>query len=220
MGLGRRRRLVVLGAVVLMLAACTRDPNEPATSVEVHETSTSSSTIEVELTSTSSTSTSTTLPIETFDPQVIGSYVFSPVDWGIIVDSAGPGVHLVHMVVEVRSIIEDESSFGEEVTEIEGQLVWDETVIDLCRVEDRTRGDPRLDSDEYDRDEFMWIGDITYTDEYCSEWTHFRAMQVAFDDYGLPQQGCITLVSDGFTHQLCEQLYELPATYEWNPDGA
>jgi len=142
--------------------------------------------------------------------------VFSPVDWGIIVDSAGPGIHLVHMVVEVRPAIEGGTEYLENIDQATGRLVWDETAVDLCRAMDRTWGDPRLDSDEYDRDEFMWIGDIAYTDEYCPGWDHFRAMQNAVDEYGLPDQGCVSFISEGVTHELCEPLSELPPTYRWN----
>jgi hypothetical protein len=143
-------------------------------------------------------------------------------DWGIILDSAGPGVHLVHMVVEVRPTPESRAEVPEEETfEVSGRLVWDETVVDLCGVQDRRYYDPRWGpgNDEEDPAQwegFMWIGDIFYTDEWCT-WSWSKSeLQSAFDDFGMPEQACVDFTADDLTYELCEPLYELPATYNWN----
>lgn len=222
MRLGRRRRLVALSAVALMVAACVSDSVGSFNSAVTLGTSTSSSTTELKptstsSTSTSSTSTSTTLAIREFDPRVIGSYVFAPVDWGIVAGSAESGIHLVHLIVEVRPIEDQAEAVDEQIDEISGQLVWNETVIDLCTVGNRHDGDPRLDTDEYQENEFMWIGDILWSDEWCTDWSpNFGLMRNAFEEFGLPEQGCISFIANGLTHDLCEPLYELPATYQWN----
>ena len=145
--------------------------------------------------------------------------MFGPVDWGVIVDSGGPGVHLVHMVVEVRPAADSQVEVPEyQTAEISGRLVWDETVVDLrCKVGDRRdHADSRLDGEEQPRDEAILIGDILYTDENCADGEpNIGAMQDAFDEYGLPEQGCVGFTVDGITHEICEPLYELPRTYNW-----
>ena len=110
-----------------------------------------------------------------------------PVTWGITIDEAGPGVHLVHMIVDVRPLIPDQ------VDGVSGRLVWDETVVDLCRIEIREVGVG-----------FVHVGDIFGTDEGCG--ADPAAMQRAFDEFGLPETACVTVTVDGTDHDYCAPL--------------
>jgi hypothetical protein len=54
------------------------------------------------------------------------------------------------MIVEVRLAEEGQAEVPDEQTaEVSGRLVRSETVLDLCNVEDRRLGDPRLEDDEH-----------------------------------------------------------------------
>jgi hypothetical protein len=132
------------------------------------------------------------------------------------------------MIVEVRPTAESQAEVPEEGTFwIEGRLVWDETVVNLCGLGDRRIGDERWvprNADDFDPQEWadlMWIGDIFYTGEWCSAWGFTEdffpktLMQSAFTDFGLPEQACVEFTVDGSTYELCEPLHEFPNTYNW-----
>jgi hypothetical protein len=111
----------------------------------------------------------------------------TPVDWGINIDDAGSGVHLVHMIVEARPLAPGQ------VDGVSGRLVWDETVVDLCRIEIREVGVG-----------FVHVGDIFGTDEGCG--SNPTAMQDAFDEFGLPETACVTVRADGVDHEFCAPM--------------
>ena len=203
-------RAVMICAVVFLVAACAGDVGGPATSVDGVGAPTTTSTTALATPSTSPTSTSTTLAVGEFDPRRVGAYVFGPVRWGVVIDPIGSGNHLVHMVVEVRPAADSQVEVPEyQTAEISGRLVWDETVVDLCTLGDRHERVNKLE-------EVMWIGDIFSTSAWCVDWEpNFGAIQDAFDEFGLPEQGCVGFTVDGITHEICEPLYELPRTYNW-----
>jgi hypothetical protein len=109
------------------------------------------------------------------------------VTWGITIDEAGPGVHLVDMIVDVRPLAPDQ------VDAVSGRLVWDDTVFDLCRIEVREAGVG-----------FVHVGDIFGTNEPCGD--DPGAMQDAFDEFGLPETACVTVTVDGTDHDYCAPL--------------
>jgi hypothetical protein len=116
-----------------------------------------------------------------------GSLRFTPLDWGIILESGGPGIHTVLMVVDARPLT------AGEVEDVSGRLIWDETVVDLCRIDIRHVGR-----------RFLHVGDIFETLEGCG--TNPTAMQDAFDEFGLPTTACVTVTVGGFDHEYCEPL--------------
>jgi hypothetical protein len=109
------------------------------------------------------------------------------VEWGIAIDDGGSSVHLVHMIVEARPLTPDQ------VDSVSGRLIWDETVVDLCRIEIREAGLG-----------FVHIGDIFGTDEGCG--SNPTAMKDAFDEFGLPQTGCVEVRAAGVDHEYCAPL--------------
>jgi hypothetical protein len=111
----------------------------------------------------------------------------TPVAWGIDIDDADSGVHLVDMIVEARPLTPDQ------VDRVSGRLVWGETVVDLCRIEIREVGGG-----------FVHIGDIFGTDEGCG--ANPTAMQDAFDEFGLPETACVAVRAAGVDHEYCAPL--------------
>ena len=112
----------------------------------------------------------------------------TPVNWGIQLDDAGPGIHSVHMIVEVDLLA------SEQIGGVSGTLIWDETVVELCGI--GFRGD---------RAGFLRIGDIFQTTEGCG--IEPSAMQNAFDEFGLPQNACLSIdVNNAQPHSHCEPL--------------
>ena len=98
---------------------------------------------------------------------------FSSLEWGIEFDFFNPGIHRVSMVVEVRPVT------GQQIEDLAGTLVWDETVVDLCGIAVRNPGGyPAV------------VGDKFGTHEGCG--VDPNAMQDAFDAFGLPNEGCLT----------------------------
>ena len=111
----------------------------------------------------------------------------SAVDWGINVDEGGPGVHTVRMIVD----------FGpepEKVEETSGRLIWDEAEVELCRVGIRAEVEEGS----------LGVGDVFQTTEGCG--ANPTAMQDAFDEFGLPEEGCIVVRFDGVDHEFCSPL--------------
>lgn len=56
---------------------------------------------------------------------------FTPVEWGISPsdnESRGPGVYTVFMEVDAGPLI------PAQVEDVSGQLIWDETAVDLCNI--------------------------------------------------------------------------------------
>ena len=107
--------------------------------------------------------------------------------WGIAIDDGGSGVHLVDMIVEARPLTPDQ------VDSVSGRLIWDETVVDLCRIEIREVGPG-----------FVHIGDIFRTDEGCG--SNPTAMQDASEEFGLPETGCVAVRAAGVDHEYCAPL--------------
>jgi hypothetical protein len=116
-----------------------------------------------------------------------GSLTFMPVRWGITLNDSGPGVHLVFMEADVRPLTTND------VENVSGRLIWDETVVDLCTIHIRQEGVG-----------FLHIGDIFQTSEGCGN--NPTAMQDAFDDFGLPETACVTVSFDGVDHEYCAPL--------------
>ena len=116
-----------------------------------------------------------------------GSLTFTPVQWRINLDDPGPGVHTVFMEVDARPLT------ASLVDGLSGKLIWDETVVDLCRIGIRNL-----------EDGFLHIGDIFQTSEGCG--SNPTAMQDAFDEFGLPETACVTVTVGGEDHEYCAPL--------------
>ena len=112
---------------------------------------------------------------------------FTAVEWGISLEDSGPGVHTVFMIADVRPLHPDQ------VEDLAGRLVWDETIVDLCNITIRHEGGASVH-----------IGDIFQTTEGCGR--NRAAMQEAFDEFGLPDAGCVAIRSGGLDHEYCAPL--------------
>lgn len=119
------------------------------------------------------------------------SSVGTPVDWRIVLDDAGPGVHTVHMIVDFGPAPE---SADEGELEAYGRLVWEQGEVDLCGIEFR-------DEVEAGR---LAVGDIFQTTEGCGD--DPTAMQDAFDEFGQPTEGCVEATLDGDRYAYCQPL--------------
>jgi dipeptidyl aminopeptidase/acylaminoacyl peptidase len=111
----------------------------------------------------------------------------TPVEWWINIDEVRTGVHMVGTIVDVRPLTPDQ------VEDTSGRLIWDETVVDLCRIDIREVGPG-----------FVHIGDIFGSDEGCGR--NPTAMQDAFDTFGLPATACVAVGVAGVDHQYCAPL--------------
>ena len=125
--------------------------------------------------------------IRTFEPVPVAEQ-FAPVEWGIVPDdeSWGPGVYTVYMELDARPLLRDQ------VEDVSGQLIWDETVVDLCNV--------GMDWG----DGFLNVGDTFETIEGCG--ANPTAMQDAFDEFGIPKTACLTVTAEGVEHEYCAPL--------------
>jgi hypothetical protein len=116
-----------------------------------------------------------------------GEISLNVVDWRIELDEAGPGVHTVHMRVDVFGLSPDQ------VGSTSGTLAWDDTIVDLCAIGIDFGGG------------VFEVGDIFETTEGCG--SNPNAMQDAFDAYGTPAQACVHIqADDGILHSICEPL--------------
>jgi hypothetical protein len=138
------------------------------------------------------TGTSLTVPrppnvgdVRTLEPVATAEQSF-PIEWWIADDSSS-GTQMVHMIVEIWPLTPDQ------VEDVTGRLVWDGVVVDLCNVGIRESGDM-----------FVHIGDIFRIDEGCG--ADPTAMQDAFDKYGTPDTGCLTVKAEGVEHEYCAPL--------------
>ncbi|NNC40609.1 MAG: hypothetical protein HKN95_07940, partial [Acidimicrobiia bacterium] len=121
------------------------------------------------------------------DDTFVRSFTFTPVEWGIILNESGPGVHTVSMEADIRPLTADL------VEGVSGTLIWDETVVDLCAIGTEQEGVGLLH-----------IGDTFQTTEGCGD--NPTAMQDAFDDFGLPKRACVMVTVDGLDHEYCAPL--------------
>jgi hypothetical protein len=114
----------------------------------------------------------------TFHPSPLLSMTFTPVQWALMAeeDPWGPGVYTVFMVIDAHPLSVDG------LEGLSGRLVWNETSVDLCGIDVRLRGITSLR-----------VGDIFQTIEGCGP--HRGAMQEAFDEFGLPELGCLKVTS-------------------------
>lgn len=112
----------------------------------------------------------------------------TPVQWTILLDDGGPGIHTIFTVAEVRPLTEDE------VGDLSGKLVWTKKrTVDLCYISVRGFGDG-----------YVHIGDGYQTTEGCDP--DPTAMQDAFDNYGLPKHACVAVTVAGHTYEYCAPL--------------
>lgn len=122
----------------------------------------------------------------------------SPVAWEILLDEMGPGVHTVAMIVDFGPAPagSDETSGAPRSDEVEmsGRLIWDDVDVALCGIDRRNEvGDGRLG-----------VGDIFQSTEGCGD--DPTAMQDAFDEYGVPSEGCVVATFDGRRYEYCAPL--------------
>lgn len=120
-----------------------------------------------------------------------GPSVAAPVEWQIVLDDRGAGVHTVHMIVDFGPAPE---SSDESELEASGRLVWEQGEVELCGIELR---------DEVEEGR-LGVGDIFQTTEGCGG--DPTAMQDAFDEFGLPTEGCVEATLAGSTYEYCAPL--------------
>jgi hypothetical protein len=126
-------------------------------------------------------------PLHDLDEAIAGSTPESM--WGITLDDPGwgPGIHTVFMIADFHPLTIDQ------VEDLSGKLIWDETVVDLCNVEFRHVGDG-----------YLFVGDIFQTIEGCG--SNPTAMQDAFDQFGLPETACVAVRVGGVDDEYCAPL--------------
>ena len=148
---------------------------------------------------------------ETFDAQSFAGMdsirivdcdlTFTPVEWTIVRDTHGEGIHSIHMIADVSPLIADD------LQDIGGELVWEETQITLC-------ADPTYPPVEWGRfisirdvgDGFLRIGDIFLTNGQGPGCDINTTMQNAFDDFGLPKNACLSVRSGDINYEFCAPL--------------
>jgi hypothetical protein len=142
---------------------------------------------------TTGTSVAVPLPpqvgdIRTVEP-VPTAEQFTPVEWGIALDEEnwGPGVYTLFMTANVSPLLPDQ------VEDVSGRLIWDETVVELCRIKIEEVGGG-----------FLHIGDTFQTIEGCG--SNPTAMQDAFDEFGLPETACVAVRVGGLDREYCAPL--------------
>ena len=146
----------------------------------------SSSTLENDLVSFDGTAR-TILPSPPLPPD--GSLTFTPVQWAIMLDEVprGAGVYTAFMIVDARPLT------AGDLEDLSGRLIWNETAVDLCGIGLR-----------FDGADFVHVGDIFQTTEGCGP--HPTAMQDAFNEFGPPELGCVTVRSTFGEHEFCAEL--------------
>jgi hypothetical protein len=114
------------------------------------------------------------------------------VEWTILLNDPefDPGVHSIFTIAAVRPLTEGA------IEDLYGFLVWDETIVELCRVEVRGGGSG-----------YVHIGDGYQTTEGCG--TNPNAMQEAFDLLGLPDIACVGVMANGRSYAYCASLNEV-----------
>jgi hypothetical protein len=127
------------------------------------------------------------VPLRDLDEAMAGST--PELTWGITLDDPywGPGIHTVFMIADFHPLTVDQ------VDALSGELIWDETVVDLCNIGFRHVGDG-----------YLFVGDIFQTIEGCG--SNPTAMQDAFDTYGLPATACLAVEVEGTDHEYCAPL--------------
>jgi hypothetical protein len=127
------------------------------------------------------------VPLRDLD-EAIGGYT-PEMTWGITLDDPywGPGIHTVFMIADFHPLTVDQ------VDDLSGTLIWDETVVDLCNIQFRHVGDG-----------YLFVGDIFQTVEGCG--SNPTAMQDAFDEFGIPNVACLTVTAGGVDHEYCAPL--------------
>ena len=117
-------------------------------------------------------------------PVEISALAFTPVEWSITLDTHGAGIHTVFMIADVSPLAVDE------VEDLGGRLVWEETEVELCGISIRGGGDGSL-----------LIGDGFQTTE-CAD----AGLETAFDDFDLPETACLFVRTGGLEHEYCAPL--------------
>lgn len=132
----------------------------------------------------------------------------SPVEWEIVLEDQGVDVHTVHMIADFGPAPENSETpgdlpFVEANLEASGRLVWEQGEVALCGVKYRFEaGEGRLG-----------VGDIFQTTEGCGD--DPTAMQDAFDQFGLPVEGCVVATLDGVRHEYCAPLPVAQTSWRW-----
>lgn len=120
----------------------------------------------------------------------------APLEWGILLDEGGAGVHTILMVVDVTATPADVAASG--------VLVWDEAEVELCGIGVRESGV-----------DFVRVGDIFQTTEGCGN--DPTAVQDAFDRFGVATKGCLAIGLDGSEVRYCAPLPPIELTpVEWD----
>lgn len=157
--------------------------------------------------------TEATLTGETFDGQSFAgidsirtvncklTLTFTPVEWTIARDTHGAGIHTIYMIADVSPLVVDD------LQDIGGELIWEETQITLC-------ADPTYPPVEWGKfisirdvgDGFLRIGDGFQSNSQGPGCDINTTMQNAFDNFGLPENACLSVRSGDINYEFCAPL--------------
>ena len=96
------------------------------------------------------------------------------------------------MIADVTPLLEAD------VQSVSGKLVWNETEVDMCFADVR-----------HDGVDFVRVGDgfeSNFQGLGCSE---NAAMEAAFNDYGIPENACLTVRTGNVDHEYCAPLNKI-----------
>jgi hypothetical protein len=114
------------------------------------------------------------------------SITLTPMEWEIVLDDRGEGIHTIHMIVDSRPLT------AGEIQDVSARLVWEDVEVDLCGF-------------HWDvGDGSLVVGDVFQTTEGCYDGD--TAMQDAFDSHGPPETACVAVRVGGVEHQFCSPL--------------
>jgi hypothetical protein len=142
-----------------------------------------------------------------------GDIAMTPVEWGVAVDDFGPGVDTAFLVVEYAPLS------AIDVKKVAGRLVWGDQELELCA----DSGTPpeqwgKFISIRGEGDGFVHVGDIFQQTGMGPGCEINDALDAAFDDHGVPDNGCVSVTTnDDVEHEYCAPLLEVDATT--NDDG-
>ena len=117
--------------------------------------------------------------------------VFTENQWTIELDAMGPGVHTMFMIVDASPLAE------EDIQDLGGRLIWNETEVGLCNAEIRGSGA-----------DFVSVGDGFESDTQ-GDCEFDKDMRKAFKKYGLPINACLTVTSGYVDYEYCAPLDQI-----------
>ena len=126
---------------------------------------------------------------------------FTPIEWTITPDNAGPGIHSIFMIADANPLRVDE------LQDLGGRLVWEGAQIILC-------SDPSFPPPDAGifisirgvGDGYLRIGDGFQTNNQGPGCSINTTMQDVFDDLGLPETACLSVRTGAGIFEYCAPL--------------